>query len=362
MEEFPVHSLVVEKEEREEQRLLARRKLHAERARRFQTDKVRGTDLSSLKLQCEELEARRRAEVAQDREYAAMAAKVQVTVEKQQQSCVKLQQAEMEKLRKEWEQELGKPKNNAPRSDPVDVARCGLASCTLADHDEAEKKHRQTRQMRVWATEQMAEKAAQKDRAQEEEKRFAAWEQHVYERRLKLETQQKLATAEAARKLSEEHAASVAAKAMAREAKKRDLIKAEAAEIERNLADPMLAESKAVDADGRVRVDHFRGFTKGQTQLIYKENQQLEHHRQQLKQQAKDDERAFDRQVSDVESAMHAAEYHKALQHKAQLKDLQADLDSQRKLDAQKKNLSRANAFGTIHPDGIYHGFGRSHR
>ncbi|KAJ8603597.1 hypothetical protein CTAYLR_004851 [Chrysophaeum taylorii] len=360
---FPVHSLVVEQDELDEKRILARRARDVGRRQRFQS--MARTAGSRLDAQCLEREKKRDEEAAYNREYAEMGKSIDVLIEKQRAEEERLKAREREKLASDWEQQRALPKNNAPTSGPVDIERCGLAAVQKLDGEDvgrAKRVERQKNLMRSWGLEQMAEKEARRLEKDEEDRRMAAWDKYVLEQRKKIEEAHEDEIRVVYRELSKEHVATVAARRAQREREKREMEKANAAEIERNLQDPLLVEACVVAGDGRTRPDHFRGFTKGQTKLIYAENAKLEEEKACRKAHLKAEEEAFATALKAAQTAMHGVEYQKNQQRRAQLHEVKSDLERQRQLALTSKLAAKQASFGRISPGGVLDGFGQSTR
>lgn len=273
---------------------------------------------------------------------------------------------ERQDLNHEWQAQRLLPKNNAPRAiTPVDVDTCGLSSVQKLEGEDVNASKRRSAQhlmMRQWTLQQVTQKEAKRQVVIEEDKRMAEWEAHLAECRAESEKQASAAAAHRARRLRDEYAAMAAAKHSELEAEKRLTQAADAAEIERNLSDPLLCEARSIYTDGRVRSDHFRGFTEAQTRQIYKENARLEQLKQLQHQRQVDEDTQFAMHLDSLVTALDRAEFDKQRLQRAKLQAVKADLEKQRQHQAQLKLASKRNAFGEITDGGILHGFGKSCR
>lgn len=364
---YPVHSLAVEAEALEEKRLAARRARDEERRRRWQTGKLVGAQASTLAEQIAEREFRAKAEAKREQMYAERRRQVAVQVEAQRLEAERAAKAKQAQIRDEWLAQSELPKNNAPQAcEPVRVEACGLAAAqTLAGegNNQTSRQQAQRVQLRLWAEEATRLKEADRQSAQEEEKRMAAWEKYVYERRAEVEDAARVTAAREAHRLGTEHLAAAAAQKAGLEVERRRKQAAEAAEIERNLADPLLTETTSVYDDGRVRKDHFKGFTPAQTRQIYRENAAVEARNREKRVEERDEEAKFARDLEDVAAALEEAEFHKATLERAKLEAVKADLDRQCSQQAANAQTAKTRAFGAVaHDHGLFAGFGQSCR
>ena len=136
---------------------------------------------------------------------------------------------------------------------------------------------------------------------------------------------------------------------------------ADAAELARNLADPMLCETQYAYDDGRVRTDHFRGLTKGQTKQIYRENERLEEYNADRKAELRAED-ALDKAEQDhLVLVVNAYEHDKTEQTRAEMDQLRHDLERQRLEERDRRLESKAASFGHI-KNGVLTGFGKSYR
>lgn len=273
---------------------------------------------------------------------------------------------ERQNLNREWEAQRLLPKNNAPRATtPVDVDTCGLSSVQKLDGEDTNASRRRSAQhlmMRQWTLQQAAHKEAKRQVIVEEDKRMAVWEAHLAQCRAESEKLASAAAAHRARQLRDEYAAMAAARQSELEAEKRLTQAADAAEIERNLSDPLLSEARSIYHDGRVRSDHFRGFNEAQTKQIYKENAHLEQLKRLQRQRQMDEDAQYATHLDSLVKALDRAEFDKQRLQHAKLQAVKVSLDEQRQHQAQLKLASKQNAFGEITAGGILHGFGKSCR
>ena len=137
---------------------------------------------------------------------------------------------------------------------------------------------------------------------------------------------------------------------------------ADAAEIAKNLADPMLSEAAFLHEDGRVRVDHFKGYTKGQTTQIFAENQYVQEYRAAHRRGAHDDDARDNAEAERIGTLVSAAEYQAAETRKHERLLLKEHLEAQRDGERARRRAGREDAFGAIREGGVLSGFGQSYR
>lgn len=359
------HALVVEKMNKEEERILKLRERDAQRNSIFQNSRRRTLDTTSLAAQCMHNTVRRNEERDLDAKYADMMRATTLLSEMARQEEEDIRLAEMRRLRDDWAEQAKQPKNSVPRiSDPIVPERCGLAAVQrLAgeDKDSQKRKARQQQQLKNWSLQQMAMTAEKERLAKEEDRRFADWERHVAEQRRLMEEDQKLTKAKAMLDLREERLAHAAEKAERQAAALRAEKEAEAAEIARNLDHPVYTEATFLDPDGRVRPDNFRGFTKGQIKRAYYENARLQADNElRAKARAQAEARA-DADAAAIRTAVEQLEFEKAEVRAKEYASLRADLETQRSIEAQRKKEIKANSFGAV-SEGVLTAFGKSYR
>ena len=350
----------------EERRIEARRMRDIERMQRFKMMRSAGVDVVTLGAQVEDAACRKKEAEETDKRYACMQAEVGVEMERLRLEEEERRERSARALRREWDKQRLLPKNNAPlRGAPIDVEKCGLAATqTLSDDISASVKVRKARQMRNWAAEATATKLIKEQKELEEERRFAEWEKKVYEERLKAESFEKVQIRQQKKDLMQEYSTASALKAQNTFEEKRRSREADALEIEKNLTDPMLCEElSSYDKEGRLRIDHFRGYSKGQTKAIYMENENLKKEKAQDRQNQKIYDDAFNEHLKEFDAYQIAEEDHRATTRQNHLLAVKADHEAQRKLDNDKKIQTRKDSFGTIAPQGgLMYGFGQSYR
>lgn len=359
---YPTHELGVEAEELEQRRIMDRRARDEERRLRWQTGKMVGARLSSLDEQVRDCETKKNLERAADLEYASRCESVQLAVDAQRQQADEIRRAEMRAIKEDWDAASRLPKNNAAKRGGIQDS-CRLLRFAGEDESRALRISAQQRQMHKWTTDRVEARRARKISEEEEEKRMAAWEAHVLERRKLIEEKEKEVKAARARDLGQEHVATAAAKASERLAKKREKDVCDDLEIQRNLADPLLTEdTSTIYEDGRVRKDHFKGFTKGQISQIYRENKDLEESHLAQQAEFKREEDAYAKQLEEMTFALDKAEFEKYRQQQNKLRAVNKDQETLRAEQARIKLLQKQGAFGAIADGGILHGFGQSCR
>ena len=345
---------------------MGRRQRNEERTKRFQEHRAtRGVDVTTLDTQVRDNQRKRDDSADLDRKYADMAAKVSLIVEERRLADEEQRLYELKLLKEDWDAHAAMPKNNTRKiAPPVDMDVAGLASAQRMlgeDRDAAKRKARQAAQMRSWTLEQMELKKEKEGRLAEEDERFAAWEKHVLEQRTKIEREQALEAKEAEYALREYRGHQAAE----RRAKESDAARVEAKmdeeEIDRNTKHPLLCEHQSLHDDGRVRTDHFRGFTKGQTKKVYRENEAVQKYRKDLAAVAKKNDHAYDEDIANIQMLVNAADYRVQEAKRHELQVLKEDLEKQRFVERQRKVDERAEAFGSI-GEGVLSGFGSSYR
>ena len=356
----PNHRKAQERDELESQKIAARRARDVERMQRFKAMRTAGVN------QAQHLDEQRRRmeEKAADQRYADQLREVSVEVERQRAKETERKKVQLKQLKEEWDRSLQMyPKNNAPKiGDPIHPEKCGMAAVQKIDVALVDKA-RQARQMRTWQIEAMTLKKAQIQKSQEEDHRFAEWEKQVLDERSKFEEREQQEKFAARKGLRDEYISQQAAKLMVQQQEKRQNDAANDAEIQRNLTDPMLCEDYSQNDDGRVRIDHFRGFTKNQTKAIYDDNERLKASKHDLQQQVAAYDAAFHKHLTELESAVVAAEHDRSETKKAHLAAVKLDHEKQRLLEHQRKIRSKKDAFGNIADSGgLMYGFGTSYR
>ena len=346
--------------------MVARRQRNDERTKRFHVQrKTRGVDVAILDTQCRDNERKRNDDAELDRKYADMAAQVSLIVEERRLADEEQRLAELRHLKEDWDAHAELPKNNATKiAAAVDVENAGLASAQRLmgeDRESGRRKARQAAQMRSWTLEQMELKRQVQAGVQEEDDRFAAWEKHVNQQRINIEREEADALKQSEADLRDYRGRQAAE----RRARERDsatsTAEANAAEVARNMKDPILTESQYLHDDGRIRVDHFRGYTHGQTKRVYKENENVQAYRAAMAEEKADQEAAYASEMRNIQMLVNAAEFQAADAKRHELMLLKKDLEEQRDTERQRAADSRRDAFGAV-SEGVLSGFGSSYR
>mgnify|MGYP003313927825 FL=1 len=330
---------------------MGRRQRNEERTKRFQ--------------QVKDNQRKKDDDADLDKQYADMAAKVSLIVEERRLADEEERLGELRRLKEDWDEHAALPKNNSVKiAAPIDMDTAGLASAQRLlgeDRDAGTRKSRQAAQMRSWTLEQMELKKRGQRVLDDEDARFAAWEKHVLAQRTKIEREQRI-EAKAAEQDLRAYRGVQAAERRGKEADQRaNEAKMDADEIERNLADPVLTESRSLHGDGRVRTDHFRGFTKGQIKRVYKENEAVQKYRADAALARAANDAAYDDDVANIQMLVTAADYQVQEAKRHELMMLKEDLEKQRFVERQRKVDEREEAFGSI-GEGVLSGFGSSYR
>ena len=345
---------------------MGRRQRNEERTKRFQEHRVtRGVDVATLDTQVKDNQRKKDDDADLDKQYADMAAKVSLIVEERRLADEEERLGELRRLKEDWDEHAALPKNNSVKiAAPIDMDTAGLASAQRLlgeDRDAGKRKSRQAAQMRSWTLEQMELKKQGQRVLDDEDARFAAWEKHVLAQRTKLEREQRIEAKMAEQDLRAYRGVQ-AAERRGKEADQRsNEAKMDADEIERNLADPVLTESQSLHGDGRVRTDHFRGFTKGQIKRVYKENEAIQKYRDDAALARAANDAAYDDDVRNIQMLVTAADYQVQEAKRHELMMLKSDLEKQRFVERQRKVDEREEAFGSI-GEGVLSGFGSSYR
>lgn len=360
------HSLAVEALERENARIVRLRERDAQRNALFQETRRRSVDYKTLAVQCTDNELRRKEEAELDRRYAEMMKATTLLGEVARHEEEEERQKAMKDLAADWAVQSALPKNTMQRMGArVVPEQCGLAACQSLqgeDKDGTRRKQRQQQQLQSWVTQQKAIYAQRARDEKEEDMRFAKWDAHVAAQRSKLDAVDAERKAIARRALRDEHLAAADADAARQRAEKQAVEDADRAEIARNLAHPLYNEDQQIlDADGRPRLDHYRGLTKPQIKRLYYENYVIDRDLKDRKQREAREEREQDLHNLKVQRAREAVEYEKAIAKKSDYAALAADLQATRRVEHDRKQQAKADAFGAI-GEGLFSSFGNSYR
>eukprot|EP00618_Florenciella_parvula_P032823 CAMPEP_0119506716 /NCGR_PEP_ID=MMETSP1344-20130328/26838_1 /TAXON_ID=236787 /ORGANISM="Florenciella parvula, Strain CCMP2471" /LENGTH=361 /DNA_ID=CAMNT_0007543281 /DNA_START=66 /DNA_END=1151 /DNA_ORIENTATION=+ len=352
--------------EREEARVAAIRKRMAERAARNQNPRMRviGVDVAGLDAQIAEKKAMHNDNKEDEKLQVQREQFINMMIEQREQEELETRRKEAAALKETWSEQLAAPKNQvAKMADPVKPEDCGLSALQRFNGEDRSKFSRQRlqkEQVKSWTKQQMAERQAKATDEVEEMKRYAQYLVMIGDRRAQLEAEEGGDVKKRAMVLKEQNlvlADEVAAlKAAETEAEKT----ARDAEIEFSMNDPFLCEdtSVALAADGRIRRDHFKGFSKDQTMRFYQENEHMIAAKVGAGSQEDLEWSAHQqhvRNILDVEDA----------QLKAQARDTNLAhrqvIEEQMAVERIRKAQTREERFGKLE-DSFYESFGCSHR
>jgi len=299
-----------------------------------------------------------------------MQRQIAILVEEQELAEKQMKNEGLSELKAYWDQQASMPKNQMSKmaNAPVDPDRCSLGALQSFAGEDASAQLRsrmQAQQMRSWTTQQMAEKQAQNHQTAEDEARFAEYMQMVDEKRVELENEERDGRRAYLRENAFINATSAKDKHQTRVSGQAALQAANQAEIAAMLADPMLCEdtsvAKSAVADTRVRRDHFKGFSKAQTKMFYKENEQG---LQAKMQKRADDSDALAQYATEQELLLKMLE-EQELVASSDARDGRLEqrhfLEEQRAQEMARRSDERTGRFGGI-SSGLFDGFGCSHR
>ena len=111
----------------------------------------------------------------------------------------------------------------------------------------------------------------------------------------------------------------------------------------------------------RIRGDHFKGFSKAQTQQVYLENAAVIMEKQMLADAEKEDDRMFVAQHEELRKLVEETEYTQKQEQRALLAEHSDFIKKQRAEQGQMRASEKAEAKGHIGP-GLMDGFGCSWR
>lgn len=186
--------------------------------------------------------------------------------------------------------------------------------------------------MRTWVLQQMEEKRYRSLVESAEDKRYADFLRQVAgmsEQQEKEESEMHKALTKQIQLQNREQAeAKLAARAQAMAAKLHE----DQQLLERTNADPVLTEANdfVMEGTGRIRRDHFRGYTSGQRNLIFKENADLMRERAERRKADKDQERLWAAQQESWRRQLEAQEWEEKQLRKQVALEQQDELLAQR--------------------------------
>eukprot|EP00619_Florenciella_sp_RCC1007_P011720 CAMPEP_0205920698 /NCGR_PEP_ID=MMETSP1325-20131115/11607_1 /ASSEMBLY_ACC=CAM_ASM_000708 /TAXON_ID=236786 /ORGANISM="Florenciella sp., Strain RCC1007" /LENGTH=361 /DNA_ID=CAMNT_0053288411 /DNA_START=20 /DNA_END=1105 /DNA_ORIENTATION=+ len=358
--------LTVTAMEREEMRIAAIRKRMSERASRNQNPRMRviGVDVAGLDAQIAEKKAMHHDNKADEKLQVQREQFINMMIEQREQEELETKRKEAAALKETWNEQLAAPKNQvAKMADPVKPEECGLSALQRFNGEDRSKYSRQRlqkEQVKSWTKQQMAERQAKANEEVDEMKRYAQYLVMIGDRRAQLEAEEGGDVKKRAMFLKEQNLALAEEVAAIKAAEVEAEKSARDAEIEFSMNDPFLCEdtSVALAADGRIRRDHFKGFSKDQTMTFYQENEKMIAAKAGAGSQEDLEWSAHQqhvRNILDVEDA----------QLKAQARDINLAhrkmLEEQMQSERARKQEAAAERFGKL-DDSFYENFGCSHR
>lgn len=270
----------VEEMERDAARLEARRNRAAGRNTRLLDAKARtmGMDMEALNSQVTEKQLNKERAKQEELEHASRLDHIDRIIEEQEQEMARIRRQEKEGLKKTWQQQMSAPKNQPPKiADGVSPENCSLGALQAFHGEDRMKEKRQqmqTNQFRSWTTQQMAEKQMREWEEKEEDKRYANYILSQTERRSSMECGEEDERRRAALQLRADNEMLAKQQAEARRLEKERDMQLAKMELKKNMENPFLCEN--VPAAGMpIQREHFKGFSKNQTQQIYKENEHV---------------------------------------------------------------------------------------
>ena len=261
------------------------------------------------------------------------------------------------------------PKNTCDKmGDTVDAEACGFSAAQYfsgEDKNGEERRRLQQAQMRQWTTQQVAEKAARTAEEGEDAARYDQYLNAVDGMRGEMEKAESDRARDdrmTVRQLNEMRAAEKAD--LGRAEKERNEFMNDR-EFEHVKNDPFINEetdvAKSAVADYRVRPDHFKGFSKAQTDYIYKKNGKLVQDNLDTRAGEAAEAAGWAAHTDQVVRMMEAAE--QADKDSAKELEMERDTEIQRQREEgrERKEESRRDRFGAV-GGGFFDGFGRSCR
>jgi len=292
---------------------------------------------------------------------------VSLLMEQQAAEDREMRNRELQDLRGTWEYQNSLPKNNAPKmGEPIIAENCGTSAVQkFSGEDDAQldRLRLQKEQMRSWNYQQMAEKRAGDQETKDEEERYANYVKMLTERRGVLEDEEADDRKQWRLSVARDNMNLSVQKEQNRKLAAEREFEEKSAEVDYQLGTSLLCEDTSVafkTSDGRVRRDGFKGYSKDQVALFYKENSDLIE-KKKADQAANDQEAAWVEHSSTLRYLMEENEAQRRAQAQSALMDQRTFVQKQAEEERLRKTQREADRFGSVGP-GYFDGFGTSVR
>lgn len=352
-------------------RFSAMRARNEARTQRFLNARLRTIGLDTDGIERQRAERARAADEERRAEhlYQQELQKTRWMLEEREEMERRARQAEAQALREDHLARAARPKNQVPKyADPVDADATGSSAAQRFAGEDRGREQRASAlkaQQKQWCDEDAARREARRAADRAETQAYHEYLMAVTKLREDAELQDAADRQRTAAEVARQNAAQAR---VAAERRSEERAVAEAAgrrEIEALSSGAFLSEDTAqgVGADGRLRRDHWKGFSKEQAHHFLEENRRLlaeKERRRALEKQAED---AYAAQQQQVYEALSEMEHRRALEHQRAALEQREDNISRHQEAQRRRRQDRLERFGGIDNDvGFYAGFGQSCR
>lgn len=358
---------LVDPTSKEEERVRATRMRNEARRERFLNARNRaiGVDVEALDAQVEEKRQNRLAHAGDGEKEVAQAEYISQLVAQREAEEKEVRQRELDLLREYWDVQKQHPKNEcaktAPPVNPEDTGLAALQTFAGEDADIGMRVALQAQQIRSWSLQQQEEKQVRLAEEREEEARYSEYLTMVKDARSELEEAERAERASQTKAMQSDNTVQAAAVRDRNVAAKQVNAAADDKELKQMLADQMLCEDTSTAmsmlGEGRIRPDHFKGFSPAVIQEFYKQNAAIVDEKQAMYSADAEEDAAFAAQQESLTSLVAEVEYATAAEKQKLNKAHQEQLVQQAVEQAAMRKQEKANSFGQI-SSGLMDGFG----
>ena len=276
---------------------------------------------------------------------------------------------ELQELRATLDYQAQLPKNNALASNgEIDLTSCGPSSGQIfngEDQGYRERRKNQQKDLKLWASRQMEEKA---ELLREEKENAMDYDKVVLEQNAiscHEAQQEEHRRAELKRVVQNENAARAKEVRRMRELERKQFAETNRAQVVDQNSNPFLSEdtdyAKSAISNHRVRPDHFKGFSKEQVQRFVKGNDEVMKEKMAAKKQAEMEEAQWNDYQKELLRVAEEEEKRKGEENRERIHEQNEELQAQREDLKKKQEQMKRDRFGAIE-QGFFQGFGTSCR
>lgn len=355
----------------EDARIASMRARNEQRRERFLDARNRaiGVDVAALEAQIQEKQDERASHSHDNEREIQQLEYISMIVEQREAEERDLKKQEVDLLRDYWDGQKRQPKNECAKTAPaVKPEETGLAALQVfagEDDDIGTRVALQAQQIRSWSLQQQSEKQGRKNEEADEDMRYSEYMNMVKDARSELEEAERIERDSQTKAMQSDNTAQAEAVRQRAAALKDRVARSDEHELQKMLNDQMLCEDTSTATsmlgEGRIRPDHFKGFSPAVHSEFYKQNAAIIDEKQRSRAHENDEDIVFASQQEALTALVADVEYSAQAEKQKLDKMHQQQLVAQAGEQAKMRQQEKANAFGQI-SGGLMDGFGCSWR